>query len=124
ETDAASRTFTYEGFDVITDQKEIERKYTVEAPQTAQEVIGFYARRIAERVKLPAQFAALAPKVREFFEEKAFGKHVSLEDSAVVKAMATPQAAFVVVNIFQKVLRDAAIAEREPELLAPPKPMS
>ena len=42
-------------------------------PQTAQEVIGYYASADRARVKLPSQFAALAPKVREFFEQKAFG---------------------------------------------------
>ena len=41
-------------------------------------MIGYYSRRIAEAVKLPSQFAALAPKVREFFEKKAFGQSVDL----------------------------------------------
>ena len=50
-------------------KKEVERDYTIPEPQTAQEVIGYYSRRIAEAVKLPSQFAALAPKVREFFEQ-------------------------------------------------------
>jgi hypothetical protein len=43
------------GLDVVTDAKERERQYTIPEPQTAQEVIGFYARRIAEDVK-PAVF--------------------------------------------------------------------
>jgi type III restriction enzyme len=50
-------------------------------------VIGYYARIIAKEVKLPSQFAALAPKVSEFFERKAFGKMVNLEEMAVIKAM-------------------------------------
>ena len=70
EDDPRSKTFRYEGYDIITLKKEFEREYTIPEPQTAQEVIGYYARRIAEAVKLPAQFAALAPKVREFFEQK------------------------------------------------------
>ena len=60
--------FRYEGYDIITLQKLIERDYTIPEPQTAEEVIGYYARRIAQDVKLPSQFAALAPKVREFLE--------------------------------------------------------
>ena len=80
EDDPRSKTFTYEGYDIITLKKEFEREYTIPEPQTAQEVIGYYARRIAEAVKLPAQFAALAPKVREFFEQKAFGHSVDLND--------------------------------------------
>ena len=66
-----------QGYDIITLKKEFEREYTIPEPQTAQEVIGYYARRIAEAVKLPAQFAALAPKVRAFFEQKAFGQRLT-----------------------------------------------
>ena len=58
-------------------------------PQTAQELIGYYARDIAKEVKLPSQFAALAPKVRDFFENKAFGRWVDLSDMVTVRAMST-----------------------------------
>jgi len=73
QDDAAATKFRYEGYDIITLQKLIEREYSIPEPQTAEEVIGFYARRIAQDVKLPSQFSALAPKVREFLETKAFG---------------------------------------------------
>src|SRR5208283_1858722 len=89
EDDPRAKTFRYEGYDIITLKKEVERDYTFPEPQTAQEVIGYYARRIAEAVKLPSQFAALAPKVREFFEGRAFGHLVDLNDPATVKAMST-----------------------------------
>ena len=59
----------------------VERDYTIPEPQTAEEVIGYYARRIAQDVKLPSQFSALAPKVREFLETKAFGGPVDVERS-------------------------------------------
>jgi type III restriction enzyme len=76
--DPNNKTFRYEGHDIITLQTIVERDYRVPEPQTAQELIGYYARRIAEVVKLPSQFAALAPKVRDFFENKAFGRWVDL----------------------------------------------
>ena len=63
-------------------QKMMERDYTIPEPQTAEEVIGYYARRIAQDVKLPSQFAALVPKVREFLEKKAFGETVNLQEPA------------------------------------------
>src|SRR5436853_6747483 len=88
--DPRNKTFRYEGYDIITLQKEVERDYTIPEPQTAQEVVGYYSRRIAESVKLPSQFAALAPKVRDFFEYKAFGHRVDLSDGTVVRAMSTP----------------------------------
>ena len=93
-------------------------------PQTAQEVIGYYARRIAEQVKLPSQFAALAPKVREFFEFKAFGRHVDLDSRATIKAMSTPVAHYVCLDIFKKELLAQSIEERQPELLEPARFLS
>ncbi len=119
DEDPRSKTFTYEGYDIITLIKEFEREYTIPEPQTAQEVIGYYARRIAEAVKLPAQFAALAPKVREFFEQKAFGHPADLNEQAVVKAMSTAVAHYVCVDVFKKALQALTIDEQVPQLLEP-----
>lgn len=118
------KTFRYEGYDIITLQKVVERDYVIPEPQTAQEVIGYYSRRIAEAVKLPSQFAALAPKVREFFAEKAFGRTVDLSDPLVVKAMSTPVAHYVCVDVFSKELKRLTIAEQEPVLLEPARMLS
>jgi len=115
--DSAEAKFRYEGFDLLTLQKEIEREYTIPEPQTSQEVIGYYARRIAQEVKLPAQFAALAPKVREFFEQKAFGRAVNLNEKVVVRAMSTNVTHYVCVQTFKKALSALTIEEREPQLL-------
>ena len=122
--DPNNQTFRYEGYDIITLLKEVERDYTIPEPQTAQEVIGYYSRRIAEAVKLPSQFAALAPKVREFFEEKAFGQTADLSDREVVKAMSTPVAHFVCVDVFSRELKKLTIAEQEPTLLEPERMLS
>ncbi len=124
EDDPRAKTFAYEGYDIITLKKEVEREYTIPEPQTAQEVIGYYARRIAEAVKLPAQFAVLAPKVREFFEQKAFGHTVDLSDPAIVKAMSTPVAHYVCVDVFKKALLSLTIAEQTPQLLEPARMLS
>jgi type III restriction enzyme len=118
------KTFTYEGFDVVTDAKELERQYTIPEPRTAQEVIGFYARRIAEEVKLPSQFAAIAPKVRDFFELRFFGERVDLEDRKVIRFMATPLVQHLAVRTFAKALRAVAVSEVEPQVLAPARPLS
>ncbi len=124
EDDPRSKTFTYEGYDIITLKKEFEREYTIPDPQTAQEVIGYYARRIAEAVKLPAQFAVLAPKVREFFEQKAFGHPVDLNDQAIVKAMSTAVSHYVCVDVFKKALQALTIEEQTPQLLEPARMLS
>jgi type III restriction enzyme len=124
EDDPRSKTFRYEGYDIITLKKEFEREYTIPEPQTAQEVIGYYARRVAEAVKLPAQFAALAPKIREFFEQKAFGRPADLSEPTVVKAMSTAVAHYVCVDVFKKALQALTIEEQTPQLLEPARLLS
>ena len=124
QEDAEVKKFIYEGRDILTDELLLQREYTIPPSQTAQEVIGYYARRIASNVKLPSQFAALVPKLREFFERKAFGKEVNLDDGAVVKAMSTNLANYVVTKEFERALRDLVIEEKKPELLTPKRLLS
>lgn len=113
--DAVEQTFQYEGYDIITLEKIIEQAYTVPEPQTAQEVIGYYARRIANDVKLPSQFAALVPKIREFLERKAFGETVDLNSKASIKAISSNVASYVTTKTFGSVLREKSIEPIEPE---------
>ena len=124
QDDAAAKTFRYEGYDIITLQKLIEREYSIPEPQTAEEVIGYYARRIAQDVKLPSQFSALAPKVREFLETKAFGEPVTLNEPAMIKAISSNVAQYVTVKTFVEALRKLVIAELEPQLLHAGRPLS
>jgi len=98
-------------------QKLIEREYSIPEPQTAEEVIGYYARRIAQEVKLPSQFSVLVPKVREFLENKAFGGKVELNDPTMVKAIGSNVAQYVTVKTFVEALRKIAVAELEPQPL-------
>jgi len=111
-------TFIYEGRDILTDEKLLEREYSIPPAQTAEEVIGYYARRITQNIKLPSHFALLAPKVREFFEHKAFGETVDLNDKNVVRAISSNIASYVVIKEFEKALREIVIENKEPQLLS------
>jgi type III restriction enzyme len=124
QDDLAAKQFRYEGYDIITLQKLIEREYQIPEPQTAEEVIGYYARRSAQDVKLPSQFAALAPKVREFLETKAFGERVALDEPTMIKAIGSNVAQYVTVKTFAEALRKLVIAELQPELLNAGRPLS
>lgn len=117
EGDAAVKTFQYEGYDIITLQKIIEREYKIPEAQTAQEVISYYAKRIAQDVKLPSQFAALAPKVREFLETQAFGAPVDLNEPDMIRAISSNVAQYVTVKTFVQALRSLVIEELQPALL-------
>lgn len=115
--DASAKSFRYEGRDLLTLEKLVERDYQIPEPQTAEEVIGYYAQRIAQEVKLPSQFAALVPKVREFLATKAFGRAVDLSQGAVIKAVSTNVAQYVTVRVFSEALRGLLVEEKEPQLL-------
>jgi type III restriction enzyme len=117
QDDPAAKTFRYEGYDIITLQKLVEREYHIPEPQTPEEVIGYYARRIAQDVKLPSQFSALAPKVREFLETKAFGERVALNEPGMIKAISSNVAQYVTVKSFVEALRKMVISELQPQLL-------
>lgn len=116
-SDEDAKRFHYEGYDFLTLEKLIERDYKLPEIQTAQEVIAYYAKRIAQDVKLPSQFAALAPKVREFLETKAFGERVNIDDPELLKAISSNVAQYVTVQTFVKALRAVVIQELEPELI-------
>jgi type III restriction enzyme len=117
QDDKAAQEFHYEGYDLITLQRVIERDYTIPAPQTAEEVIGYYARRIAKEVKLPSQFAALVPKVREFLQTRAFGGPVALDTPEMVKAISSNVAQYVTVKTFVQALRHVLVEELAPQLI-------
>ena len=51
EDSKEAQEFRYEGHDLIDMKMLFERDYKIPAPQTAEEVIGYYARRIAQDVK-------------------------------------------------------------------------
>jgi type III restriction enzyme len=124
DKEGKAEKFIYEGRDIITDEILLQREYTIPPAQTAQEVIGYFARKIAQNVKLPSQFAALVPKLREFFEHKAFGKDVNLADPLVVRAMSTNLVSYVVTKEFEKALRDLVVEDKTPLLIAPKKMLS
>ena len=115
ENDAVAKSFRYEGYDIITFEKTIEREYSIPEMQTPEEVISYYAKCIAQDVKLPSQFAALVPKIREFLEKKAFGETVKL-DSTMIKAISNNVASFITVTTFAKALRALVIEELVPQV--------
>ncbi len=112
-----TKTFIYEGYDILSKEKLLEREYEIPAARTPEEVIGYYAKMIAQNIKLPSQFAAIVPKVREFFEKKAFGETVDLNSTEAIRAMSSNVASFVVVKEFERTLREKVVEEREPGLV-------
>jgi type III restriction enzyme len=114
--DTAAQEFRYEGYDIITLEKMVERDYTIPEVQTSQEVISYYAKRIAADLKLPSQFAALVPKIREFLQDVAFGEQVDLDTPEMIKAISHPVAQHITLKAFVAALREAVVEELMPVL--------
>src|SRR5713226_3700197 len=115
-TDADIRRFQYQAFDIITMEKLFEREYDIRDAQRADEIVSYYAKLIAINLKLPSQFSALAPKVWEFFENRAFGKKVDMNSLTIVRAMNHRVAGYVVLDVFGKALKDKIIEQLEPTM--------
>lgn len=110
------RTFLYEGKDLLTSEKLFERIYTIPTPQTSQEVVAYYANIIAKEVRLPSQFAALAPKVRDFLKHQAFGREVDLDSPEVLRAISHRLHQMVTIKAFLDALREKIVQPQEPLL--------
>jgi len=93
-----------------------EREYAIKDAQRPDEIVSYYAKLIATNLKLPSQFSALAPKVWDFFENRAFGEKVNLEDPTIVRAMNHRIAGYVVLDVFGKALKEKIIEQLEPTI--------
>jgi type III restriction enzyme len=109
----------FEGYDILTNVKAFERNYPIPEVQTPQEVIAYYAEEIARRLKTPGQFAALAVKLRQFFNEKAFGGPVELDQPGHLSAMARKDVAQQTVELFVSALQPHLLHTEPPRVETP-----
>ncbi len=110
------RTFLYEGKDLLTSETLFERIYAIPTPQTSQEVVAYYANIIAKELRLPSQFAALAPKVRDFLKFQAFGREVDLDSPEILRAISQKLCQMVTMKAFLDALREKLVHPQAPLL--------
>ncbi len=115
-TEADIKKFQYQAFDIITMEKLFEREYAIKEAQRPDEIVSYYAKLIANTIKLPSQFNALAPKVWDFFENRAFGKKVDMYSPEIIQTMNHHVVGFVVLTIFARALKEQIIEEMEPTI--------
>ncbi|HEX6478366.1 MAG TPA: DEAD/DEAH box helicase family protein [Ktedonobacteraceae bacterium] len=115
-TDADIKKFQYQAFDIITMEKLFEREYAIKDAQRPDEIVSYYAKLIAINLKLPSQFNALAPKVWNFFANRAFGKKVDMDSPTIVQAMNHRVSGYVVLDVFGKALKDKIVEQLEPTM--------
>ncbi len=108
------KKFRYDAFDIITLEKLFEREYAIKNAQRPDEIVSFYAKLIASSLKLPGQFSVLAPKVWEFFEQRAFGSAVDMQSAAIIQAINHRISGYVVLEVFGRALKDKIVEQVEP----------
>mgnify|MGYP005840744509 CR=1 FL=1 len=118
EADLKPEDFKYEGVDALTRETLFQRDYQIPEVQTFEEVFAYYAESIMKDVKLPSQFNLLAPKVKEFFKFKAFGKEVELAGAELLWAVCSRAASFTVKQVFVAELRKVIVDEKTPTLIS------
>lgn len=123
-SEGGEQTFLYKGEDLITAEELIERVYRLPPPQTAQEVIAHYAQMIAKELKLPSQFAALAPKVRDFLKYIAFGREVDLDSPQIRVAISRNLTQVVTRRVFSDALQEKLVQPQQPALEGAGRPLS
>lgn len=115
-TDADIKKFQYQAFDILTAEKLFEREYAIKEAQRPDEIVSYYAKLIAVSLKLPSQFSALAPKVWDFFENRAFGGTIDMNSPTIIQAMNHRVAGYVVLDVFTRVLKDKIVEQLEPTI--------
>jgi type III restriction enzyme len=116
--------FHYEGRDILTLEKLFDRDYVIPTPRTSQEIVSYYAQVIAQELKLPSQFAYLAPKVRDFLKYRAFGAEVDLDAPDILPALGKRLTMFVTKDVFIKLLKDKITLPQIPTLESPGRKIS
>jgi type III restriction enzyme len=119
-----AEAFQYQGFDLLTLEKLVDRKYRIPEPQTAEEVISYYAGRIAQDLKMPSHFAVLAPRVREFLKDRAFGGTVDLDTPDMIRAISQNAVQYIVLHTFAGLLKPLIVEELTPTLLGEARRLS
>lgn len=79
-------------------------------------MVAYYANVIVKEVRLPSQFAALAPKVRDFLKFHAFGREVDLDSPEILSAISQRLHQMVTIKVFLDVLREKLVQPQEPVL--------
>ena len=112
----AHSEFTYQGQDALTEETILRRTYHLPFAATCNEVISYYAGRIAGELRLPGHFEVINGKLREFLMRRAFGRPVNLEDNELASALAQPAVGVNTIGGFTRALRPLLRQEREPAL--------
>ncbi len=104
--------------------------YPLPRADDAGAVLAWYVNEVQRRCRLTAQFAVLAPLVRDYLEQRAFAEPVELDDLRVLHALAQPATQETVLEALRSAVDHAtlqtgeggSVTDQKPRLLSATRP--
>ncbi|MGQ0743112.1 MAG: DEAD/DEAH box helicase family protein [Acidimicrobiales bacterium] len=110
---AADQVVEYRGRDLRSGQTVDTGSYPVPQANDPAAVLAWYVNEVQRLCRLTGQFAALAPLVRAFIEERAFEQAVNLGDPRILYALAQPATQELVVGALRSGVDQATLQTAE-----------
>ena len=99
----------YVGRDMLTGQEVDRASYALDRPYDPVAVLAWFVQEVQRDTRLTGQFAVLAPLVRGYLQERAFGGPVDLEDPLVLQALEVPAVQETVLSVLRRAVDEATL---------------
>ncbi|MBC8091301.1 MAG: DEAD/DEAH box helicase family protein [Pseudonocardia sp.] len=107
-----SASIDYTGRDLLSGAVVERAEYPVPFADDPNTVLAWYVNEMQREAGLTGQFAILAPLVRDWVEQRAFGGRVDLADPLVLHQLSELQVRETVLGVFRQVLTNATVSAR------------
>ena len=111
-TELRSETIDYTGRDLLSGEVVERAEYPVPLADDPGAVLAWYVNEIQRDARLTGRFAVLAPIVRGWLEQRAFGGPVDVGDPLVLQVLAEPSTRETIIAVFRQALDEATLSTR------------
>lgn len=115
-----SNTVDYTGRDLRTGDVVDHAEYPLPVADQPEPVIAWFANQLAHETQVVGQFAVLAPLVKGYIEQRAFGGPVAIGDPLVLQALREPAARQAVISPLAAVVRERTLTAAAQETSVKP----
>lgn len=103
----------YRGRDLLSGEEVDRARYPLDQQQDPGAVLAWFVAELQRRTRLTGQFAVLAPLVKGWVEEKAFGGPVDFADPLVLQSLAEAAAQETVLTVLTTAVDQATLETRD-----------
>jgi type III restriction enzyme len=99
----------YVGRDMLTGAEVERATYALDRPQDPTAVLAWFVNEVQRDTRLTGQFAVLAPLVKGYLEQRAFGGPVDLDDPLVLQSLEVPAVRETVLAVLRQAVDEATL---------------